>query len=294
MPYVAKNHEDHGWRGCLLAVLEVIGLFVVTHLAFRAVKHFTWIGSAEAKMGLNITPGAVMTLFALLAVWLPRRPWKAYGFTRQNLGRNLAVGVWVTVVVVVTVILGLLLGTSITYETGKPVTQWARGIGGSLVAIAAIAIVLVTWPATERSARRTPVWLGCAIILFILVAPTITAYFRGLSPLRFSLGTIWLFLAAGFGEEIFYRGYAQSRIALACQRRWVGLVAAAALFGFLHALNTVDYFSGRFQFAWPYALQSFWFGILSGVLRDKTGSVVAPAVAHGLTDVFSLFGAMRT
>jgi uncharacterized protein len=106
---------------------------------------------------------------------------------------------------------------------------------------------------------------------------------------------LWLFLGAGFGEEIFFRGYIQSRVdvAFGYQFHWlglqfgVGLLVSSLLFGFIHALNTVDYFHGRFDFGWSYGLEAFAEGTLYGGIRAKTGSLLPGAITHGLLDIFA-------
>ena len=72
----------------------------------------------------------------------------------------------------------------------------------------------------------------------------------------------WLIVGASPGEEVFYRGYIQLRIneAFPCPFHFggvqfgAGLLVSSILFGFLHPLNSVDYFHGRFTFAWGFAL----------------------------------------
>jgi hypothetical protein len=111
---------------------------------------------------------------------------------------------------------------------------------------------------------------------------------------------MWLFFGAGFGEEIFFRGYIQSRINQAFGRpyRWmnvefgVGLIVSSVLFGSIHVLNTVDYFNGRYDFAWLWWLPSTASGLFFGFLREKTKSVVAGGVYHGLTDMLAIIPAL--
>jgi membrane protease YdiL (CAAX protease family) len=65
------------------------------------------------------------------------------------------------------------------------------------------------------------------------------------------------------------------------------------LFGFVHALNTVDYFHSRFDFGWSYGLQAVVEGLVFGALRAKTGSVWPGAITHGLVDVFARIPRLR-
>ncbi len=60
----------------------------------------------------------------------------------------------------------------------------------------------------------------------------------------------------------------------------------ASLFGLLHAFNTVDYFSGRYTFAWTLAITTTFTGLLFGFLKEATGSVVPGIVLHTLNNLF--------
>src|SRR5262249_19674539 len=105
-----------------------------------------------------------------------------------------------------------------------------------------------------------------------------------------------LFFGAGVGEEMFFRGYAQSRVDESLGRPYhvlgcevgLGLLVSSLLFGFTHALNTVDYFLGHWEFGWWYGLQNCFVGLLYGGLRARTGSIWAGAVIHGLLDVLGI------
>ena len=106
--------------------------------------------------------------------------------------------------------------------------------------------------------QRVPPLASLLIPLGFLSLPVTLAIFFHRDVLNVLLRVLWLFVGAGFGEEIFFRGYIQSRVNQAFGRPWqvlglqfgVGLIVSSLLFGFIHALNTVDYFSGRFEFAW--------------------------------------------
>ncbi len=102
----------------------------------------------------------------------------------------------------------------------------------------------------------------------------------------------WQFVFSGFGEEFVWRGYVQSRLNQAFGRPLrlcgipfgVGLIVTSALFGFLHAFNTFDPALGLSSLSWGWALSSFVAGLLFGLIREKTGTLIAPGIAHGLPD----------
>lgn len=63
-----------------------------------------------------------------------------------------------------------------------------------------------------------------------------------------------------------------------------GLVIASLLFGLLHAFNTYDPEVGFVSLSWGWAFFTTFGGLLFGILREKTGSLLTPGIAHGLPD----------
>jgi len=113
-------------------------------------------------------------------------------------------------------------------------------------------------------------------------------------PFAHTLFTVsWLVFGVGCDEEVFHRGYIQSRLNEPFGRPLrflgvqfgVGLLVSSLLFGFLHALNSAGYFQGRFTFAWGFAVATACLGLLYGSLRESTGSVLAWAVTHAVVDM---------
>jgi membrane protease YdiL (CAAX protease family) len=88
------------------------------------------------------------------------------------------------------------------------------------------------------------------------------------------------------------RGYFQSRLNQAFGRPLrlfgiqfgAGLIIASLLFGLWHADNTYDPAIGLASLSWGWAIRSSVAGLLFGVIREKTGTLVAPGTAHGLED----------
>ena len=63
-----------------------------------------------------------------------------------------------------------------------------------------------------------------------------------------------------------------------------GLIVAALLFGLLHAFNGYDPVVGFSSLNWDWAIASALGGLFFGVIREKTGNLLAPGIAHGLPD----------
>jgi membrane protease YdiL (CAAX protease family) len=71
-------------------------------------------------------------------------------------------------------------------------------------------------------------------------------------------GLIWIVGFSALGEELFFRGYVQSRCNQLYGRPWSigstrygpGIYVAAALFGTVHLINPWNYFTGSGSLAW--------------------------------------------
>ncbi len=95
----------------------------------------------------------------------------------------------------------------------------------------------------------------------------------------------------GLGEELLFRGYIQSRLNAAFGRPFQfygvcwgwGIVITAVLFGLMHVINTGSIaIKGDWQPAPWWGFWTFFASFVSGFVREKTGSIAAPAILHGL------------
>jgi len=77
--------------------------------------------------------------------------------------------------------------------------------------------------------------------------------------------------AAGFSEELLFRGLLMPRM---------GLVASSVLFGVLH---------GPHEKLWPLALWATFAGLGFGVVYRETGNLAIPVLVHALYDGLALF-----
>jgi membrane protease YdiL (CAAX protease family) len=167
-----------------------------------------------------------------------------------------------------------------------------RTLGGPVVGLLAL-LVLFAFVRMVRGKWHPPPAVSLAVLLALLAVPPVLAAYHHRPALW--LAVLWNFLGAGFGEEVFFRGYIQSRVDAEFGRPWrvlgcafgPGLIVSSVLFGLIHALNTVDYFSGRWDFGWWYGLGTTIVGLFYGYLRARTGRVWAGAVTHGLVDTYA-------
>lgn len=95
----------------------------------------------------------------------------------------------------------------------------------------------------------------------------------------------------GFMEEFFFRGYMQPRLNFAFEKRfnflnfqfgW-GLIITSAFFGLIHVISPGDN-----PMEWAWGFWTFVAGFGFGVIREKNGSFLAPAMVHGVTMILPL------
>ncbi|HMF11513.1 MAG TPA: CPBP family intramembrane glutamic endopeptidase [Gemmataceae bacterium] len=275
------------------ALAEVCLVFALAHLSFRAFKQFTDLGEREVEAGLNYSTGCVLILFSLGAIWLSRRQWHDYGLAVGRWRRDLSIGLLAGLLLAVGAELLVRLAhvSPTAFQRPDPAEALLLGTGHVVV------VLVILWASKHDWHGIRPGITGLAAIVLVglLCLPVVLAATIGRQPLRTVAMVGWLFACAGFGEEIFFRGYVQSRVNRTFGRPWrilgvewgIGLIVSSLLFGAIHVLNTVDYFAGRFEFAWGFGLMNCFAGFSFGLLREKTGTIVASGVTHGLLDVLA-------
>jgi membrane protease YdiL (CAAX protease family) len=273
------------------AVVEVVLVFALLHVSYRAIKHFTAWGQFEGTLGLNLTPGLAMIAFTFGAVWLHRRPFRSYGLTLADWQRHLSLVLFC--ITGAAVIAGPPLLLASRYYNPMRAPSGTQAILGTLANLAAALLLLIVMRRDRSFVTGWPPIVTLPLVAAIAASPVIVAAWRHKPVESAALEALWLFVGAGFGEEVFFRGYVQSHVDLAFGRTWSlfgtplgpGILMSAALFGMIHVLNPVDYFQGRFNFAWWWFPREFAAGLVMGCIRSRTGSVLPCAVIHGLGDI---------
>jgi hypothetical protein len=277
------------------AVAEVLLTFAAMHVAFRAVKRFTALGRWELESGANFSPGVAMIAVALCAIALHRRRARSHERPERE-AWGLAPRPTFGAALLACAVLGLFGATlgALGVDLARSKTHWNEAAIAATASIAATGVVLWILSRTSIGTARATTWLGRIAFVALPTAPIVFALWNGRDGASELLTVLWLLVGAGVGEELFFRGYVQSRLNQVFGRPWrafgvdfgPGLFLAAALFGLVHVLNPTDYFAGVYRFAWPHGLATA-ATLYYGFLRERTGCVWVPALVHFVVDVLS-------
>lgn len=210
----------------VLVILEVFAAFCLVHLAYRSFKHFTELGRLEVATGLNFSPGTAMILFTVAMLFLGRRNLAEYGLTLKGWRYNLNVGLlWA----VIEVAAGAEVMLSPVHLDPLHPPDLPRAVLCSL-GLLTLTLFLVLFLMRERGwVRAVPPAVAFAALLGLLGLPLIVAWCFGRPLPAVVLTVLWLFFGAGFGEEVFFRGYIQSRVNEAFGRPFTVLGSASGL-----------------------------------------------------------------
>jgi membrane protease YdiL (CAAX protease family) len=143
-----------------------------------------------------------------------------------------------------------------------------RGLVWAVVLGLAISVLQV-WGSERAAAVQELIVSGRALFLF---------------PLTFAL----MLMTAGFTEEVFFRGFLQTRVAVLIKSKWLAVLVVALLFGVYHLpyayLNPRWPSTGDWGLAWTAALgNGVPGGLILGALYVLTrGNTLACVVLHSL------------
>lgn len=272
----------------VLAFIEIIVVYAIIRLLGGVIRS-TGVTQLELEhLGWTYTGSIVFVGIPILAIWLFRRNWAEYGFTLAGWQNNLDIGIkaYLVRMIPMGVFLGAILWLKADYRSLS---------GGAVIAVGEVlGIALILWVLNRQQETKAMTSAKgnviTAILLFLF--PIALALVMGKLALIVVSTIIWQLFFSGFGEEFVWRGYVQSRLnqafgrpmrAFGVQFGW-GLIIASMLFGFLHAFNTYDPAIGLSSLSWGWVLFTTFGGLLFGILREKTGSLLAPGIAHGLPD----------
>ena len=264
------NHS----RSPLLSLLVVIGVFVLALIAFRVVAASalrSWERQVSQRYFIEYLAVAAITLFALLST---RKSLVHYGISFRPLTYHLkAVATGFIPVFAITV--------GLFYLEER---EWTGAV--LLSALVALALIGTAWLFRNVPTRDTArVTLAAFLTTRLVATPAFTD----------SVGTllsefVYWFVVVALSEELLFRGYIQSRLNQAFGRPYRffgvswgwGVLITSVLFGLWHVVNLVNPLLGTFELSWPWGLWTFFAGLLFGFIREKTDSIAAPTILHGM------------
>lgn len=255
------------------AVIEVFVVFGVTLMLVALAGLSPAAAWVRQVTGRAFIEYAVMTAVPMLILLVKRRDLAASGVSIRNLRYHVDIAATAFVPVAI---------ASVPLAFVKT-TEWTGALGMAGVEIAVLVALgrLLRRNATRNEAGMT---LGAGLLIACSsLAQTVTAG-RAVSALIF-----YVFFV-GLGEELLFRGYIQSRLNVAFGRPFEfygvcwgwGIVITSGFFGLMHVLNTGGLIGGHWQLTPWWGLWTFFAGLVYGFVREKTGSIAAPAILHGL------------
>jgi membrane protease YdiL (CAAX protease family) len=221
---------------------------------------------AKSPKGRSILEVMLVFTLILLIQWVWRTTWLS-----QLQARLLRWNYFSHVVFIAVPIL-ILLGARRSFACyGLSLGNWRYGL---------------TWGGVFVGALAAPPLVGLAFGWAKAELPTYL-----LSTLIFQI------IFSGFGEEILFRGYFQSRMNEEFGRpfEWGGLrfglgsILTSLMFGLAHVLNPFSPFQGSFALDWWSGLNTGLVGLFLGFVREKTGSILMAGMIHGFVGVMYTF-----
>jgi hypothetical protein len=258
------------------AVLDVVIVFSLT-LFLVALVGISPIGEWE-RQALNrfFIEYAVMIAVPLIILLVSRRNLAAYGLSLHNPRYHLNIAA----TAFVPVVFGIFPAAFVDYTTFT---------GGLIMAVVQIAVLFaVGW-----LLRRKPTMNESGVLVGAILLIGRSNLTQQTAPLGNAISAfIFYIFFLGLGEELLFRGYIQSRLNAAFGRpfqffgvNWGwGIVIMALLFGLMHVLNLGSLAIGNWQLEPWWGLWTFFGGLVLGFVREKTGSIAASTILHGLPD----------
>lgn len=235
------------------------------------------------NLGWSYIGGSLGVVVAVILLIITRRNFAAYGLNLHSWRSSLDLGMTCYLILMIPFATMLALHIFAGSSYSHPIS--------SVVIASANLFAIFMMLRIKVKENPNPVFNLTLLGLLLLFPLLLGAYLGQLNLLVVST-VVWQFLVSGFGEEILYRGYYQSRINEEYGRPWrilgadfgPGLIMSSLLFGLSHALNTFKPLEEIFVFDWGWAFVAFFSGLFFGLLRERTGSIVASGLAHGLPD----------
>lgn len=267
----------------LLAVLEVflIAFIIIPLLTLGIYRVFPAFESWQTKtagFAFPVFVDVLMVGVSIAMIYLRREEMADYGLLFTPLKYHLGITASCFIPVVLA---GFPLGMGVDFK------NWP---GAILMATIQIGLLFVL----ALILRKKPTAPNFGIAAAFVFLPVFAS--GGVSAWKAIALFLTYALFVGFGEEILYRGYMQSRLNevfghpyqfFGVAYGW-GAIIASLFFGLSHVgiLGWMLGLSTGVTLAWGF--WTFFGGLVFGFVREKSGSILAPALLHGLPQAIAV------
>ncbi len=276
-----------GW-----SILEVLVVYVLGFIIGRFLMSFfaDFMEMERLLLGFNYIFPILFYFFPVLIILGAKRSFKSYGYTKEKGEFNVDVGMSLFLYATIPFLFGFMVISFLGFGLFDP-------LGAIIITgFTIVALIFVLKALKKRSIdeeiEKSKTRANFILMIILLLVPLLLGLvFNSFSMNLISL-VLWQFFISGFGEEFKYRGYYQSTInnefgrpySLAGIEFGPGLIIASILFAVSHALNPFNPFTGSYQIEIWWGTFTFITGFTFGLIREKTESIVAAGIYHGLPD----------
>lgn len=273
----------------ILAVVEVTGVVFaivpgLTLGVYRLLPQFETWQTAVWGFPFPVFVYVIMIALSLLLPWLRRQPLAAYGITFKPLRYQLDIAATCFIPVVL---------ANLPFAIGVDHKSWG---GALLLAAVQLGLLFVLVWALRQKPIAAAGGLWGAGLLLLSGSPTAGGATIGKAIVLFLTYTLFV----GFGEEILYRGYMQSRLNAAFGKPYRfygvafgwGTLITALLFGLTHVGILRWLLGSSTEVTWAWGAWTVCSGLVFGFVRERSGSILPGALLHGLPQAIATVAMM--
>jgi membrane protease YdiL (CAAX protease family) len=266
------------------SIVEVAAVFVLLAVLQYAAPGVAGLMRWESRvLGESYFVGLLTLTLPLLAIVASKGSFEDYGLSvsgwEPSVGRGLTGYLCLLLPNSVVFVMGL-AGVSLTY---LPASVFVSGV--TLLAMF-LTLKRISKPRAPKNRRNL------VAVAALAVSPLVLSALVGGLSLRLASSLIWELVFGGAAEEVFYRGYVQSRVNGEFGRPWrlmgvgfgPGLLVSSLLYGVAGAMSTFRPWRGLYAIGFAVGVHAVALGVFYGFMREAAGDVGASTVANGLND----------
>jgi len=258
------------------SVVETIIVFFATFVLLKFVQG-TWLNRWEPQSEVyRISGYCVILIVTLTAIILTRMPFRQFGMSKTNVQQSFHFTL---------AHFPFILAISLSLN----ILSWRHLWPALLVVLIEWIVLFILIQRMQHLPDKMNDLKMDLISLLLIIAVGCVIYVvmgHSIADTGFLL-LFYLFIASPV-EELLFRGYIQTRINRAFDRKFhfhgmefgMGLPVSAALFSLAHLLNPFNPWLGQFDLSIPWALWTFVLGLILGIVREKEGGLSAPILIH--------------